>query len=442
MKFDCNLAKFYKGEKVCMIKCPISLDVKSKIEDELEELALIQDYLSRTGQEHEEFVSIKRREEFVFLDGAVRIPKILMLENSKGVTEILNRSGKKGQEILTKIAEIDENGQMHFDKDWFEKNLRPFVQVGLINDNDINFVKDVQDEKTSDIGSLQVVPSDKMKEEKNHEDAEKQRIAKAIGVDPEDILSVIRIEDRDGGSKLFNYDLKDTDKPLMARLRNNKFKVLSENEDGELKEMIGYEATPVSKQVASLLKDTSSGFTSIKPGDVKAGKTNPDQSKYDIYQIRRAGESMDDDSNNLLYVGCSGETDMNVIESRDNGEVRFARAPQSTVYPENIYLENSAGNIKKREVTYEGQEEEEKPVISFKDMEERRKIIEKLLETEIEIEELEGDYKSPEDKERLEQLYWDRATCLYDLDITEKEAVQIQQEYEEEYRRSGKIPRV
>ena len=78
-----------------MGKGTISLDIKSKIEDELEELALIQEYMSRTGQEHEEFVSIKRRDEFVFLDGAVRVPKILMLENSKGVTEILNRTGKK-----------------------------------------------------------------------------------------------------------------------------------------------------------------------------------------------------------------------------------------------------------------------------------------------------------------------------------------------------------
>ena len=155
-----------------MGKGTISLDIKSKIEDELEELALIQEYMSRTGQEHEEFVSIKRRDEFVFLDGAVRVPKILMLENSKGVTEILNRTGKKGQEILTKIAEIDEKGQMHFDKDWFEKNLRPFVQFGLINEDDINFVKDVQDEKANGIGSLQVVPLEKKREEKDHEEVQ------------------------------------------------------------------------------------------------------------------------------------------------------------------------------------------------------------------------------------------------------------------------------
>ena len=352
-----------------MGKGTISLDIKSKIEDELEELALIQEYMSRTGQEHEEFVSIKRRDEFVFLDGAVRVPKILMLENSKGVTEILNRTGKKGQEILTKIAEIDEKGQMHFDKDWFEKNLRPFVQFGLINEDDINFVKDVQDEKANGIGSLQVVPLEKKREEKDHEEVQRQRVAQTIGVDSEEILSVIRIEDRDGGSKLFNYDMEDTDKPLIARLRNNKFVVLSEGENGELEKMIGYEATPVSKQVASLLKDTNSGFTSIKPGDVKAGKTNPDQSKYDIYQIRRAGESMDDDLNNLLYVGCSGETDMNVIESKDNGEVRFAGARQSSIYPESIYLENSAGTQQKRQVTYEQED-----TITFEDIEKRKDV--------------------------------------------------------------------
>lgn len=363
-----------------MIKGAISLDIKSKIEDELEELVLIQEYLSRTGQEHEEFVSIKRRDEFVFLDGAIRVPKILMLENSNGVTEILNRSGKKSQEILTKIAEIDEKGRMRFDEEWFEKNLRPFVQVGLISDNDINFVKDVQDDKSNDIGSLQVVSSEKMKQEKNYEEEQKQKIAQAANVDPDMILSVICIEDRNGGSKLFNHDMNDTDKPLIARLRNNKFVVLSEGKDGKLEKMIGYEATPVSKEVGSLLKDTHSGFTSIKPGDVKAGKTNPDQSQYDIYQIKRAGESQDDDLNNLLYVGCSGETDMSVIESRDNGEVRFASAPQSTIYPENIYLENSAGTPKKREVTYEGQENESN--IKFDDITKRKEELKKSLEKE------------------------------------------------------------
>ena len=223
---------------------------------------------------------------------------------------------------------------------------------------------------------------EKKREEKDHEEVQRQRVAQTIGVDSEEILSVIRIEDRDGGSKLFNYDMEDTDKPLIARLRNNKFVVLSEGENGKLEKMIGYEATPVSKQVASLLKDTNSGFTSIKPGDVKAGKTNPNQSKYDIYQIRRAGESMDDDLNNLLYVGCSGETDMNVIESKDNGEVRFAGARQSSIYPESIYLENSAGTQQKRHVTYEQED-----TITLEDIAKRNDDLKKSLQAEQEIDE-------------------------------------------------------
>ena len=45
---------------------------------------------------------------------------------------------------------------------------------------------------------------------------------------PEDILSVIRIEDRDGGSKLFNDSLTQNAKPLIIRMRNNNFKVMEE----------------------------------------------------------------------------------------------------------------------------------------------------------------------------------------------------------------------
>lgn len=414
----------------------MSSSFKRQIEDELEELALIQEYMSRTNQEDEEIVSIKRRNEFVFLDGAIRVPKILMIENSSGVIEILNRSGKKGQEILTKIAEIDKNGQMNFDQDWFDENLKSFAQMGLVNTVDINFVKDIQDQEDKDNNYIQAVSANIMKKEKGHEEAERQKIAMALNVDSDEILSVIRIEDREGGSKLFNYDLEDTDKPLIVRLRNNKFVVLSEKEDGVLTEMIGYEATPVSKQVSRLLKDSSNEFTSLKPGDVKAGKTNPNQSKYDIYQIRRAGENMDDDLNNLLYVSCCGKTDMNIIESRDNGEVRFARTPQSSIYPKNIYLENNAGTPKKREVTYE---EESESFISLSDIEAKRELLERLLQIESEIHELEGG-KTQDEKDKLSELYSERLVILNELEITEKEAIEIQKEYDE-YETNRRRPR-
>lgn len=493
-----------------MRKWSISLEAKRQIEGELDELALISNYISKTGQENEKFTSISRRKEFVLLDGAVRVPKILLIENSKGVTEILNRFSreispkdvdslskktglnrediaslmqdgmdvsdielaadnlpfkdiaesaairemirkglspeqlegmkKKGvnvkvlenggivQETLIKIAEVDKDGIMHFDQDWFEKNLKPFAEIGLINISDQLVLKDVRNTDSKEIGALQVVPLQRKKDEKDKEEVQKQEVAKTIGVDSDEILSVIRIEDRDGGSKLFNYDLEDKDKPLIVRLKNNKFRVLNETENGDFKEVIGYEATPVSKQIAHLLRDTSNEFTSLKPGDVKAGKTNPDQAQYDIFQIRRAGESKDDDLNNLLYVSCSGKTDMNVIESRDNGEVRFGRVPQSSIYPENIYLENDDGVTRKREITYD--EPENKSVIDYEDIEKRREIIEKLLEVESEIAELE-ESKSEGAQEQLTQLYSDRTEYLNELDISEKEVVDLERDYEE-----------
>lgn len=336
-----------------MNKGCLSDEAKKQIEDEITELTLVHDYISKTNQEDTEFTSIKNRGEIVLIDGGIRVPKVMMLENSEGITQIVNRvqkefdlefvedlakkngleieevialmreemqievleNGNIKQESLEKIAEIDEQGLMTFDEKWLEK-LRPFEEVGLIKLSEALVVKDMKP------GSLQVVPLEKKKEEVAKEEFEKQEIAKVIGVEPDDILSVISIEDREGGSKLFNYDMTNVQKPLIARLRNNRFKVLKEDADGKKTEMIGFEATPVSKQVASLLKDTRNNlFTELEPGEVRAGKTNPNQSEYNIFQIRRAGESRDDDLNNLLFVSTSGKTDMNIIESRDRRRI-------------------------------------------------------------------------------------------------------------------------
>lgn len=326
---------------------------KKQIENEITELTLVHDYISKTNQEETEFTSIQSRDEIVLIDGGIRVPKAMILENSEGVTEIVNRVSKEfdlefiedlakkngletedvialmkeemqievlengniRQESLEKIAEVDDKGLMTLDEKWIQK-LRPFEEVGLIKLSENLVVKDVKS------SSLQVVSLEKKKEELTKEEVEKQEIARVIGVEPDEILSVISIEDREGGSKLFNHDMTNVQKPLIARLRNNNFKVLKEDENGKKTEMIGFDATPVSNQVASLLKDTRNNlFTKLQPGEIKAGKTNPNQSEYNIFQIKRAGESIDDDLNNLLFVSTSGRTDMNIIESRDHRRI-------------------------------------------------------------------------------------------------------------------------
>lgn len=444
-------------------------EAKKQIEDEITELTLVHDYILKTNQEETDFTSIQSRDEIVLIDGGIRVPKVMMLENSQGVTEIVNRVSKEfeldfvenlakkngleteevialmknemqievlkngniRQHSLEKIAEVSEDGLMTFDEKWLEK-LRPFEEVGLIKLSDELVVKDMKPD------SLQVVPLSKKKEEMEKQEIEKQEIAKVIGVEPDDILSVIRIEDREGGSKLFNHEMSNVQKPLIARLRNNNFKVLSEDESGNKTEMIGFDATPVSKQVASLLKDTRNNlFTELQAGEIKAGKTNPNQEDYNIFQIRRAGESIDDDSNNLLFVSTTGKTDMNVIESRERGEFRFAKVPQSSIYPQNIYLENNNGTTKKKEITHE------ESTINLTDIEKRKKLLEELLEIDSKITQVENSKSEPikrdsndldisdalaDDKRKLPDLYSRRAEILKNLGIEERDIIKATEE--------------
>ncbi len=456
-----------------------------EIEDEISELTMIHSYLTNTNQRESDFVSIRNKEEFVLLDGAIKVPKILMLQNSNGITEILKKYStridkdrikeveqatnlerkdilalmqdgmslddiesaanvlpfkdiaesaairemirrdiepqklqslqEKGIQVvalsngeiqvngLEKIAEVNENGIMTLNKDWFEKNLAPFQEIGLINIDDQLAVQEISKDEVekAGTGSLIVVPLSKKREEMTKEEIEKQEIAKQLGEDPDRIISVIRIEDREGGSKLFNKDMTETSKPLIVRFRNNNFKVMEEKEDGTRQEMLGFEATPVSKQVAPLLKDTRDTlFTNLKAGEVRAGKTNPNMERYNIFQIRRAGESLDDDQNNLLYVGFSGQTDMNLIESMENGDARFARVPVSSVYPRSVYLESSFGTPKKVDIMHDREEETQKdihddPTIKFEDIEARKELLEKLEKVELQIREIEAEAKSP-----------------------------------------------
>lgn len=462
-----------------MSKGLLNDDAIKGIEDELSELALMHDYLSKGKQQDEEFSAINKRDEFVLLDGGVKVPNILMLKNAKGVTEILNKHRKtidkdiidevsektglekedimalmqdgmeieeissaaealpykeisesaairemiragidssmltmmqeKGIEVvpmkngslqvtsLEKIAQVDEKGLMTFDESWFEKNLKPFEEVGLINLSEELALQDIEhsDMEKSEFGSLKVVSMQRRKEELTKEEMEKQEIAKVLGEDPDNIVNVIRIEDRDAGSKLFNYDMEDKAVPIMVRFKNDNFKLMEEKEDGSKVELQGFEATPVSKQVASLLKDTSMGlFINLKPGEVKAGKTNPNQERYDIFQIRRAGESRDDDSNQLLYAGFSGKTDVSVIQRMENGDTQFARVPVSSVYPKNIYIEDNTGDLEKSTIIHEQDDNmqrdvHDEPTVKFDDIEKRKELLEKVLEIERQIVEIE-----------------------------------------------------
>lgn len=459
-----------------MSKGLLSDDAKKSIEDELSELALIHDYLSKGNKQDEEFSSINRKDEFVLLDGEIRVPNILMLQNAKGVTEILKRHTKtidkdaidevskktgleredimalmqdgmeleeisaavenlpykeiaesaairemirkdidpnmlammqkKGIDVipmkngslqitsLEQVAQVDENGLMAYNKEWAEKNLERF-NVDLSEKLVVQDIKSI-DMGKSELGSLEVVSMKEKEEKLSKEDIEKQEIAKVLGENPDNIISVIRIEDRDAGSKLFNYDMNNKAVPLIVRFKNDNFKLMEEKEDGSKSELKGFEVTPVSKQTAILLKDKSMGvFTNLKPGEVKAGKTNPNQERYDLFQIRRAGESRDDDSNQILFVGFSGKTDVSIIQRMENGKTLFDSVPVSSVYPKSFYIENNRGSFEESTITTHEQDDNMQkdihPTIKFADIEKRKELLEKLLEIEAQIKEIENE---------------------------------------------------
>lgn len=115
-----------------MNKGLLTKESKKQIEQEALELSLVYLYLLNNYKENEEIESIELRDEFVLVDGQIRIPKITMIKNKNGITEILNKVKMENQpkEHLEKIAEIDENGIMTFSSEWNEK-LRPFEEVRI-----------------------------------------------------------------------------------------------------------------------------------------------------------------------------------------------------------------------------------------------------------------------------------------------------------------------
>lgn len=126
------------------------------------------------------------------------------------------------------------------------------------------------------------------------------------------------------------------------------------------------------------------------------------------------------------------------------GEFRFARVPQSSIYPQNIYIENSNGTTKKKEVTYE------ESSISFEDIERRKKLLEKLLEIDSKIVEIEHQSSEPvkresndpdisdilaDDKRKLPDLYSKRAEILKALGMEERDMVKVtDQELDDDFR--------
>ena len=284
-----------------MAKSLLKEKEKELLGEELSELTLMHDYLLKTGRERETFSSIRRMSDIELADGSIKIPNIIVMQNTEGKSEILNvtnysyeqeqiqklmdetglnrkdilslmRDGlrleqievmannlpykdiadsaairemirkeinpdqlkemrKKGVEIkalkdgtvqvknLQELAEVDERGLAKLDPE-LEEKLKPFEQVGLIKLSKDLVVKEVESDDKEKENSLKVVSLQEKQAEKTKEEIEKQKVAKDLGVDSDYIVSMIKIEDKDEGSKLLNDKADKNDTKYIIRTRD------------------------------------------------------------------------------------------------------------------------------------------------------------------------------------------------------------------------------
>lgn len=180
-----------------------------------------------------------------------------MLEK-KGILVGELNDGTIRVEILQRIAEVDEKGVVRFEPELFN-SIERYVRAGIIKANfsDNFYIKEnepMQDQGTTG-SSLELVSA----EEKDKDRQNVQKIAADLNMDSDEIVSIIRIDDNENGSKLLNNAIgKDSTKYIIRTrdgIAQNKF-IVAEERNGKYEQSQGFEFTPVAKEVASLLKDT------------------------------------------------------------------------------------------------------------------------------------------------------------------------------------------
>ena len=149
----------------------IKSEALRSIENELTDMTLLSTYLERTHQTDQRFNSIRKIDELVMLDGGIKIPKVLLLENSKGIYEILkSHSAVVGRDRIAELekstklkrADIVSLMQDGMSVDDIEKaaNALPFKDIAESEAIREMIRKDVDPEQLSEFSKMgvQIVP--------------------------------------------------------------------------------------------------------------------------------------------------------------------------------------------------------------------------------------------------------------------------------------------
>ena len=389
-------------------------------------------------------------------------PDLLANLEKQGITIEELEDGKIQVKALAKIAEVDSEGKTKLSPK-LEEQLEVFEQMGLVSLRALQANKEDEEleEQQPQKTKLKIVPIKEKEKAKTQDEIEKAKMAKELDVEPEDIMSVIRFADREVASQYFNETVDMDHSAVLVRLKNNKFWMMLEDGEGKLAKQQGMEVSPASKLLADKLQDTHhKGDTWVLPGDMVAGKTNPNSERYDFFEVMLPGESRTDGASSAMYVGLSDNNvqDMRIITSRNNNVYELDEAHTRSIVPSKVYINSNRGEraemdldtSKEHELSEKKEKGTESQSASLEDLAKQQELLERLLEIEKEIQNTENDGPAEppsKDKDKtdpdisddladetrkLPDLYQQRSEILTELGVKETDSVDQEQEITED----------
>ena len=437
-------------------------------------LALIQDGMtSNQVLEAAQTLPGKESEEMLMLIQSQYEPDLLEDMETLGITFEELGNGKLQVKALSKVAEVAPDGKTKLSPK-LKKQLDPFEQMGLLslnedftiemiepqereiakenakfktknltkNEKELTEVEEMEQEAQAQTNSkeLKLIPLKEKQKALTQDEIEKTKIAKELEVDPSDVQCCIRFSSREVASQYFNDNIDMDHTAILVRLKNNKFWMMTEDGKGNWAKRQGLQTSPASKLLADKLRDTHhKGDTWVLPGEMVAGKTNPNSERYDFFEIMLPGESELDGASSAMYVGCSTDNiaDMRILASKNNNVYELEEADVRSIVPSRVFINSNQGE--RAEIDLDSSKEhklsDQKKEIGMNDLNNKSELMRKLKEINQKIEEIEyANNNDPENPktQQLQSLYQERSEILTKLNIKESRIVEEENEQEEE----------
>lgn len=256
------------------------------------------------------------------------------------------------------------------------------------------------DDSVKDTMVLRAMTKDQRTKQETEDDKEKEEVAQSLGVDPNEIVRVIRFKSQSAGSDFLGQKLNQTNPYVMVMLRNNQFRVLKEVDENTSKkeqkldnkslgvrtyvEVVGREANVYGNdaRVAANDKASGSGVIDLEARDLRADSaTKADGEK--VYVID--GENKADGVGTLVKISSTGQRTETRIEecevetNHGNGYAFDADELEDQRFPSQVYIRGKGYDI------HRGHYHEEMEGHAEAAIEKRLELLARLLEIEEQI---------------------------------------------------------